>query len=140
MIISAHYDHVGDDPDVWQCLPGATPSEEARDEGLCTVTPGLRYPGENDNASGIGVLLEVARVWQEAGYQPEHSVLFAAWGAQEAGEVGSRYYINHPLFPLEKNTGCDSIRCCWRGHGLLPGGDGDRRSGWIHAVARGDSG
>jgi Zn-dependent M28 family amino/carboxypeptidase len=29
-------------------------------------------------------------------------VLFAAWGAQEAGEVGSRYYIDHPLFPLEK--------------------------------------
>ena len=102
VILSAHYDHVGDDPDDWQCLPGVAPSEEAREEELCTVTPGLRYPGENDNASGIGVLLEVARAWQEAGYQPAHSVLFAAWGAQEAGEVGSCYYIDHPLFPLEK--------------------------------------
>lgn len=102
VIIGAHYDHVGDDPDLWQCLPGVTPSEDARDAEFCTVTPGLRFPGENDNASGIGVLLEVARAWQDAGYQPAHSVLFAAWGAQEAGEVGSRYYVNHPLFPLEK--------------------------------------
>jgi hypothetical protein len=102
VILSAHYDHVGDDPDVWQCSPGVTPSEEAREAGLCTVTPGLRYPGENDNASGVGVLLEVARAWQEAGYQPAHSVLFAAWGAQEAGEVGSRYYIEHP------HTACSS--------------------------------
>jgi uncharacterized protein len=102
VIISAHYDHVGDDPDIWQCLPGVTPGEEAREAELCTVTPGLRFPGENDNASGIGVLLEVARAWQDAGYQPAHSVLFAAWGAQEAGEVGSRYYIDHPLFPLDK--------------------------------------
>jgi hypothetical protein len=102
VILSAHYDHVGDDPEVWHCLPGVTPSEESREEDLCTVKPGLRFPGENDNASGIGVLLEVARAWQEAGYQPAHSVLFAAWGAQEAGEVGSRYYIDHPLFPLER--------------------------------------
>ncbi|MGB2897232.1 MAG: M28 family peptidase [Anaerolineales bacterium] len=102
VILSAHYDHVGDDPDIWQCLPGVTPSEEAREAELCTVTPGLRFPGINDNATGIGVLLEVARVWQETGYQPVHSVLFAAWGAQESGEVGSRYYIDHPLFPLDK--------------------------------------
>ncbi|HUS85345.1 MAG TPA: M28 family peptidase, partial [Anaerolineales bacterium] len=102
VILSAHYDHVGDDPDIWQCLPGVTPGEEAREAELCTVTPGLRFPGENDNATGIGVLLEIARAWQETGYQPAHSVLFAAWGAQEAGEVGSRYYIDHPLFPLDK--------------------------------------
>ena len=47
-------------------------------------------------------MLEVARAWQEMGYQPAHSVLFAAWGAQESGEVGSQYYVDYPLFPLEK--------------------------------------
>ena len=77
IILGAHYDHVGDDPD------------------------GRRYSGANDNASGVGVLLEIARLWQETGYKPQRSVLFAAWGAQELEMAGSRYYIENPLFPLD---------------------------------------
>jgi len=76
IIIGAHHDHVGDDP-------GRVP-----------------YPGANDNASGVGVLLEIARLWQETGYRPSRTVLFAAWGAQEPGEVGSSFYVAHPTFPL----------------------------------------
>ena len=76
IIVSAHYDHVGDDPD-------------------------LRYSGANDNASGVATLLEIARLWQEAGYRPERSVLFIAWGGQELGEAGSRYYVGNPLYPLD---------------------------------------
>ena len=68
IILGAHYDHVGDDPD-------------------------RRYAGANDNASGVGVLLEMARLWQETGYRPQRSVLFAAWGAQEPGEMGAKYYM-----------------------------------------------
>jgi hypothetical protein len=74
-ILGAHYDHVGDDPQ-------------------------RRYSGANDNASGVAVLLEIARLLHEAGYRPQRSILFAAWGAQEPGEIGSRYYIAHPALPL----------------------------------------
>ena len=79
IILSAHYDHVGDDPD-------------------------RRYPGANDDASGIAVLLEIARLWQESGYRPARSVLFAAWGAQEMGMLGSQYYVEHPALSLEETV------------------------------------
>ena len=77
IILSAHYDYVGDDPD------------------------GLHYPGENDDASGVAVLLEIARLLHEQGYSPKRSLLFVAWGAQELGQAGSNYYITHPIFPLQ---------------------------------------
>lgn len=77
VILSAHYDHVGDDPD------------------------GLRYSGANDDASGVAVLLELAHFFQEQGYRPKRSILFVAWGAQEPGQLGSNYYISNPLFPLQ---------------------------------------
>ncbi len=76
IIVSAHYDHVGNDPN-------------------------RAYSGANDNASGVATMLEIAQHWQETGHQPQRSVLFVAWGAQELGEMGSRYYIENPLYPLE---------------------------------------
>jgi hypothetical protein len=66
--------------------------------------PARRYAGANDDASGIGVLLEIARLWQEQGYRPQRSVLFAAWGAQELGDIGSRYYVGHPFLPLAQTA------------------------------------
>ncbi|MEJ2707957.1 MAG: M20/M25/M40 family metallo-hydrolase [Anaerolineales bacterium] len=99
VILGAHYDYVGDDPDVWHCP--SNPQGRSLD---CGRIPGLRYPGENDNASGVGVLLEIARSWQQAGFQPKRTVLFAAWGAQEQGEIGSRFYLQNPVVPLESTT------------------------------------
>ena len=49
-------------------------------------------------------MLEIARLWHEAGYHPRRSVLFAAWGAQEAGQVGSRHYTEHPVHPLRSTA------------------------------------
>ncbi len=74
VIIGAHYDHLTPDPN------------------------GTLYAGANDNASGVAVVLEVARLLQEVGYRPKQTVLFAAWGAEELGLVGSRYYVRHPKF------------------------------------------
>jgi hypothetical protein len=96
IIIGAHYDHVGDDPPSLACLEA---SDETADDPDCVA--GLRYPGANDNASGIAAMLEIARLWQEGGYRPRRSVLFAAWGAQEVGEAGSTYYVQNPVIPLE---------------------------------------
>ncbi len=104
IIIGAHYDHVGDDP-------GERP-----------------YSGANDNASGVAVLLEIARLWQETGYRPGRSVLFAAWGAQEPGEIGSSYYISHPVMSLTNTTNVivlDSVGG-GAGHRLMAQGNWER--------------
>lgn len=76
VVIGAHYDHVGRDPD------------------------GTIYNGANDNAAAVAVLLEIARLWQAQGFHPARSVLFAAWDAEEQGLIGSRYYVSHPFNPL----------------------------------------
>ncbi|MBC7920843.1 MAG: M28 family peptidase [Ferruginibacter sp.] len=75
VVISAHYDHLG--------------------------TLGRAYfPGANDNASGISMLLELAHHF--AAHPPRYSVAFVAFGAEEAGLVGSKFYVEHPLFPLRQ--------------------------------------
>jgi hypothetical protein len=80
VIISAHYDHVGCDPD------------------------GTIYHGANDNASGVAVMLEIARLWQVQGFRPARSVVFAAWDAEEQGLNGSRQYVSDPIKPLDQTS------------------------------------
>jgi Zn-dependent M28 family amino/carboxypeptidase len=82
---------------------------------------GLKYSGANDNASGVGVLLEIVRLWQETGYRPQRSVLFAAWGAQEIGQLGSRYYLEHPTIPLKNVVGMIQLDGVGGGGGFNPG-------------------
>jgi uncharacterized protein len=101
IILGAHYDHIGDDPDGLVCSGEGTGTGSQVADTSCVREKGRRYPGANDNASGVGVLLEIARLWHETGYRPQRSILFAAWGAQEQGEVGSRYYVEHPMLPME---------------------------------------
>ncbi|MFN3530668.1 MAG: M28 family metallopeptidase [Bacteroidia bacterium] len=79
IIISAHYDHLG--------MMGNT-----------------IFPGANDNASGTAMLLDMARHYTQVENQPHYSLLFIAFGAEEAGLVGSSYYVNNPLWPLEKTS------------------------------------
>jgi acetylornithine deacetylase/succinyl-diaminopimelate desuccinylase-like protein len=100
IIIGTHYDHVGFDPDALVCPIGS----DAQDTSSCVVEPGLSYSGNNDNASGVAVMLEIARMWHELGYQPKRTILFAAFGAQELGQVGSSYYLENPIIPLEETV------------------------------------
>ncbi len=52
------------------------------------------YPGSNDNASGVAVMLEIARYFSSDKYRPNKSLRFCAWGAEESGFIGSRIYIS----------------------------------------------
>jgi Zn-dependent M28 family amino/carboxypeptidase len=61
------------------------------------------YNGARDNALGIASLLEIARVWAAAP-RPERSVVFLALTAEEKGLLGSEYYAQQPLYPLEKTV------------------------------------
>ena len=57
-------------------------------------------PGAADDALGLAAMLEDARLFA-AGPRPERTLVFAAWTAEERGLLGSEYYAQHPLFPME---------------------------------------
>jgi Zn-dependent M28 family amino/carboxypeptidase len=81
VIYTAHYDHLGIRPD----MPGDN-----------------IYNGADDNATGCGILLEIARVYSEAASKPRRSVLFASVTAEEQGLLGSEYLGKHPPIPASK--------------------------------------
>lgn len=62
------------------------------------------YNGASDNASGIGALLTVAKKFTELDVKPRRSILFLAVTAEEAVLLGSQYYVEHPLVPIEKTV------------------------------------
>ena len=78
VMYTAHYDHLGIRP------------EMAGDN---------IYNGANDNATGCGILLEVARAYSLSTQRPRRSILFAAVTAEEQGLLGSEYLGKHPPVP-----------------------------------------
>jgi uncharacterized protein len=101
ILLGAHFDNTGQDPDVWICPPGEAPPSGLAHAGSCQVEEGQRFPDSSDSGSGVAALLEIARVLSDAAYRPKRSILFAAWGAQEPGEIGSRYFVEDPPFLLD---------------------------------------
>jgi Zn-dependent M28 family amino/carboxypeptidase len=83
VIYTAHYDHLGIHPD-------------AAGDNI--------YNGAVDNATGCGILLELARVWSMAKPAPARSILFAAVTGEEQGLLGSEYLGKHPPVPASKIT------------------------------------
>ena len=60
------------------------------------------YNGANDNASGVASLLEIAKAFSSMKEQPQRSLIFLAVTAEEAGLLGSEYYVEHPVIPMAK--------------------------------------
>ena len=65
---------------------------------------GFILNGADDNAGSAGVILEIARVLQANRFEPDRTVVFASWAGEEMGLVGSKYYTNNPLYPLDKTV------------------------------------
>lgn len=57
-------------------------------------------PGALDDALGLAAMLEDARLF-ESRPRPQRTLVFAAWTGEERGLLGSEYYAQHPLFPME---------------------------------------
>ena len=74
-VVSAHYDHLG-------------------------VRDGKVYPGADDNASGVAVLLEIAAFCRKTPFR--HTVLFAAFDAEERGLQGARALLQKPPVPQNR--------------------------------------
>ncbi|WP_448530431.1 M28 family metallopeptidase [Raineya sp.] len=73
LVFTAHYDHLGSMGNIY-------------------------FPGANDNASGVTMLLELAHYYKQN--PAKYSVAFIAFAAEEAGLIGSQFYTQNPLFPL----------------------------------------
>jgi ABC-type dipeptide/oligopeptide/nickel transport system permease subunit/predicted ABC-type transport system involved in lysophospholipase L1 biosynthesis ATPase subunit len=52
-------------------------------DGLGRAPDGTLYPGANDNASGVAMMLEIVRMWQEQDFRPKRTVIFVAWAGAE---------------------------------------------------------
>ncbi len=85
VIISGHYDHDG------------------------ILADGTIFPGADDNGSGTVGVLELAKAFVQAkndGNGPRRSILFMGFAAEEKGLLGSQFYSENPIFPLEKTVTC----------------------------------
>jgi len=60
------------------------------------------FNGAVDNASGVAILIEIARAFARLEPKPSRTVLFAALTAEEQGLLGAKYLAEHPVCPLEK--------------------------------------
>lgn len=83
IVLGAHYDHLG--------MGG--PSSKKPD------TTGIHL-GADDNASGTAALLEIAERLAANKKGLKRSILFIAFGAEEQGLLGSKYFVENPLIPL----------------------------------------
>jgi len=63
------------------------------------------YNGATDNATGTAAIMAIAEKFAGLKHAPERSVIFIAVTAEEYGLLGSQYYAQNPLFPLEKTAG-----------------------------------
>ncbi|RSK46204.1 M28 family metallopeptidase [Hymenobacter perfusus] len=78
VVVTAHYDHLGQ------------------------LGKHTYFPGANDNASGTAMLLELAAHYARPENRLAYSVVFISFGAEEAGLLGSKYFTEHPLVPLDR--------------------------------------
>ncbi len=63
------------------------------------------YNGADDNGSGSVGVLNIAKAIAASPVKPKRSIVFALWTGEEKGLLGSRYYVQNPVFPLEKTVG-----------------------------------
>lgn len=86
------------------------------------------YSGADDNASGSAVVLELARMFSRCDLSPKRTLVFVQWNAEEKGILGSRYYVDHPIYPLESTIAVYNFDMVGAGDGtgvLLFGGHDD---------------
>jgi Zn-dependent M28 family amino/carboxypeptidase len=83
VLYTAHYDHLGIDPD-------------AKGDGI--------YNGAADNGTGCAIILEMARAVAQSSQRPPHAVYFAAVTAEEQGLLGSQFLGEHPPVPARDIT------------------------------------
>lgn len=77
IVFTAHYDHLG------------------------KMGSRTTFRGANDNASGITMLLSLAKYFSDPEHAPDYNIAFISFAAEELGLLGSFHYVEQPVFPLE---------------------------------------
>ena len=83
IIYTAHWDHLG----VGEAVNGDS-----------------IYNGAIDNAAGVSALFEIAKAFKAAKHKPKRSIIFIALTAEEQGLLGSSFYADNPIYPLNKTV------------------------------------
>jgi len=123
IVIGAHYDHLG-----------------RGGEGSLAPREGDIHHGADDNASGTAGLLELARIFASSqSPRPRRTIVFIAFSGEEEGLLGSSYYVNHPLRPLENTVAMINMDMIGRmkNNKLIVGGVGTAH-GWRDLIAAGN--
>ena len=82
MFVTSHYDHEG-------------------------IKNGVIYYGADDDGSGTASVVAIAQAFAEAskkGFSPKRNIVFMNVSGEEKGLLGSQYYSEHPVYPLEKTS------------------------------------
>ena len=103
IVLGAHYDHLG---------LGARFS-------LSENTAGQIHNGADDNASGTAAIIEIARLAAANRTRLPRSLVFIAFAGEELGLLGSRYYVNHPAFPLAQTVAMLNLDMVGRAEGRI---------------------
>lgn len=77
IVLSAHYDHLG------------------------TMGKDVFFPGAHDNASGCAMVLNLAKDFSQLETKPHYGIVLLFFSGEELGLLGSKYFVDHPLIPLE---------------------------------------
>jgi len=83
LALTAHYDHLG--------IRGSGEGDHI-------------FNGANDDASGTASVVEIAKALASLAQKPRRSIVFLTFFGEETGGLGSRYYCQHPVFPLAKTV------------------------------------
>ncbi|GAB2695630.1 M28 family metallopeptidase [Aliiglaciecola sp. 3_MG-2023] len=83
IIYTAHWDHLGKDS---------------------SLKGDQIYNGAHDNATGVAASLTMAKAFSELSIRPARSITFLIVTAEEQGLLGSKYYSEHPIIPLDKTV------------------------------------
>lgn len=86
IVVGAHYDHLG---------KGGAGSLAANSKKI--------HHGADDNASGVAAMLELARQFSQE-KRNKRTIIFIAFGGEEEGLLGSKFYVNNPAFPINKTV------------------------------------
>lgn len=120
IVIGAHYDHLG-----------------RGGEGSLAPREGEIHHGADDNASGVAGLLELARIFSADRKNLKRSIVFIAFSGEEEGLLGSNFYVNHPIWPLDETVAMINMDMIGRlkDNKLIIGGVGTAQEwhGWIVA-------
>lgn len=94
VLLTAHYDHIG---------TKATADGEANPEARQNSSDQI-FNGANDDGSGTVSVIEIARALATLHPHAKRSIVFMTFFGEERGELGSKYYGKHPVFPIAKTV------------------------------------